>query len=150
MFFFALSGDVVNIEVSRWTKHIAHLYESITYSFESTWSISRNVLCEVSILTSTILRSQNVHTTREWKATRMQFLTNSEWVFQNCQFFLFLFLPIRVCRLQMDSSVSRVGFLSSSRAYALTDDNRYSLLKLNSADDVDVVFRLLFSNTQIY
>uniref|UniRef100_A0A915BXP9 WD repeat-containing protein 89 n=1 Tax=Parascaris univalens TaxID=6257 RepID=A0A915BXP9_PARUN len=47
---------------------------------------------------------------------------------------------------QMDSSVSRVGFLSSNRAYALTDDNRYSLLKLSAADDVDVVFRRKYTN----
>ncbi|VDK48232.1 unnamed protein product [Anisakis simplex] len=43
--------------------------------------------------------------------------------------------------IPMESSVNRVGFLSSNRAFAITDDNCFSLLRINSADDIDVISR---------
>ncbi|VDD92536.1 unnamed protein product [Enterobius vermicularis] len=42
---------------------------------------------------------------------------------------------------QLGSSVSHVNFLSSSRAYATSDDNRFQVFRLNKPDDIDVTFK---------
>lgn len=56
-------------------------------------------------------------------------------MFEYGQFFCTIF--------KVGSSVDRVGFLTGNRAYATTDDGRYTIFVINSTDDVDVLCRLI-------
>ncbi|MFH4975583.1 hypothetical protein AB6A40_002292 [Gnathostoma spinigerum] len=49
---------------------------------------------------------------------------------------------------QVESSISRVGFLDYSRAYVITDDNLAELFKINSPIDVDVLTRIKSHQSQ--